>query len=309
MNLVLQGMLLLCPVTVVSLQDPPVTTEDSGRTAAPPVFRNRVRVKLDYHFDEENENLRMRHPNTPLRQDLPPFQDGSNEFRFDADYYFRPPPPRIESPLPMTLGTSFGPTNVTITSSFSTTVQQIFINGGGPRVDPPPPTKLIDSAASKSSLFGGADDPGEEDESDRTLSYGPTLTVPILQDASEWSAFSWLPQHSSLSVYARILFGTFEVFDVDIDMKQYSLGPKLSIPVLGEPSDTFSASVSISAGPAWLRTDVGDAVGVDTAVGLQTQVLLSDRWAFIVGIEVEAFFTDDFFSWGILPVIGLSLGL
>lgn len=299
--------LILAVVLSAQSSDLEHKKQEGGHEAPPPTFRNRVRVRLEYHFDEENENLWMRHPNTPLQQDLPPFPNGSNEFEFDADYYFKPPPARVESPLPLSLGSSFGPTSVTISSKFSRTVEQIFIVGGGPRIDPPPPTKLIPGESK--SIFGEADDSDERDETDRTFSYGPTLTVPLLQDASEWAPLAWLPEHSGLAVYARVLFGSFEVFDVDIDMTQYSIGPRLTIPILGVPSDTFSMAVAISAGPAWLKTDVGDAVGVDTGFGVQSQIFLSGQWAFIAGVEVEAFFTDDFFSWGFLPVLGLSFGL
>jgi hypothetical protein len=72
-------------------------------------------------------------------------------------------------------------------------------------------------------------------------------------------------------------------------------------------SGGFSLGAYVSAGPAWLRTDIGDATGVDSGIGLRGEYSVSAGVALVGALELDAFFSDDFFSWGPVANAGFVL--
>lgn len=277
-----------------------------------PPLRNSVKVKLQYHYDEENEFQHLRHPGTPFRLPSLGSQEGQNEFAFDADYYFKEPKRAGPS---VTFSMSFGAPEVTIGAPFSGRVRHLIETyiSGDPREDPTPPTEtrtaLPTSVASTSAtsrsggLFGVG---GDVEDSDRPLMYGPTMHLLLKENLSDWHATAWAPKHTALLLYARALLGSMEIFDTDVDMQLFSVGPRLVIPLLGR-SEGVRIGATLSGGPAWLRTDVGDAYGLELAGGIQTSVGVTTSVAFTLGLEVAAFWTEGLFSWGPVPTLGFDV--
>src|SRR5262249_48119269 len=98
-------------------------------------------------------------------------------------------------PLSLSAAVSIPRISVTTTSGFSTTTVT-----GRPRSDP-----II---STKPALFGGGGGSGSETSSDAPVLYGPELDLVLAGDVARW-----MPEGTSLRLYARAQFGSFEVFD------------------------------------------------------------------------------------------------
>lgn len=195
------------------------------------------------------------------------------------------PPPSL--PLSLTAGVSIP--NVSVTAG------RKIIVGGRPRSDP---------IITKPALFGG----GGSDSvtsSDMPLLVGPDFDLVLDSDLPTSSGARWLPAQTSLHLYARALFGSFEVFDTPTSLQLYGLGPRLSVPLV--KSGPLEIALTVSAGPAFLHTGIGDAVGFDGGIGVRAEHFFTPAFSFLAAAEANLFFSETVTAFG--PVVNLGLNL
>lgn len=262
--------------------------------APPPVMENRLRLFIDETLDEDSPyretrqqwEARLEGPGWSYRQD--------HRRRFRQSPQLSPAPGSIP-PLPeLTLEGSLRQTSLVAQIGADT-----FLTGGSARVDP------TISKASTGGLFGGSGAPDEVEDSGSTPFVGPQLTYPVASDVTTWGPASWLPEGTSLHVYAKALFGSVEIFDTDIEMQLYSAGPLLLIPLYA--SDLFLLGASVSAGPAYLDTNVGNAVGFEGAAGLRLEIPVTGNFSFVTTGHLSLYASENVTSWG--PGINFGLTL
>lgn len=266
-------------VLVLALQDPP-----------PPVMENRIRVKVVEYVDEARTPSETRQA-WPAR-----IQAQGTELWYDHErHYYGRPAATLPAALPLQIGWVTAVRDHAIGVPFVED-SSILTVIGDLREDPDPtrPTR---------SLLSRPGSDGSLDDGDRGPMSGPELSVPLARDLSGWRPTAWLPAGTELQAYGRILMGGLEVFGVDSDLRLYSAGPRLLVPLGAAAWVKVGATASV--GPAWLETDFGEAWGIELGGGIRADVPLVGSVSFVALGEVALFATDDFLSWG--P--GLNLGL
>ena len=202
----------------------------------------------------------------------------------DRSPIFLPPPPAPV--LPLRLSGCIGAPRVTVTAS------RTQITTGNPRDDP---------IITKPALFGG----DGVSSSDAPFLYGPDLDLILASDLSGWTPTRWLPGGTSLHLYARALFGSFEVFDTRTDLQLYGVGPRLSVPLTRWGS--LELDLTVSAGPAFLHTGIGDAIGFDGGIGLRAEHFFTSAFSFLAAVEANLYFSENVTAFG--PVVNLGFNL
>ncbi len=275
----------------------------------PPRMVNRVFVEMHRYLDVPSEHPRSRqlYP-LVVQEDFGPFR---NEFQYDSHHYYPYPRSREETPpdlrisvnfnlgvMSLSIGTDFIEGPVETTTTVVTTIE------GDVREDPPEPP-----GPTKSKGFSDFGDPGASDARDsaRPRLQGPSLSLPVHSDVTEWGFLNWLPAGTSLELQARALFGTVDVLGVSSDAAFYSVAPRLFLPVFSLERPAAVAGVAVSAGPCWLRTDVGRAAGVEGAVGLHARCFVTGSLSVNVGLDLNAFASESVFAWGFLPALGINV--
>lgn len=197
----------------------------------------------------------------------------------------REPPPSL--PLSLTGGVSM--------PTLSVTAGRKLIIGGRPRNDP---------IITKPALFGGA---GSDTvtSSDMPLLVGPDFDLLVDTDLSAWSPARWLPAKTSLHFYARAMFGSFEVFDTPTSLQLYGIGPRLSVPLA--KSDALELALTVSAGPAFLHTGIGDAVGFDGGIGVRLEHFFTPAFSFLAAAEANLYFSETVTAFGPMFNLGFNL--
>jgi hypothetical protein len=114
-----------------------------------------------------------------------------------------------------------------------------------------------------------------------------------------------MPAGSSLALYGHVLVGEMEVYGAAVDVELFGLGLGLTVPLLSE--EPFGAALLFGAGPGFLRTDLGDTVGVQTSAGIQGTLGLTRGLALVSVLEVVGFFATDARAWGPALSMGLSI--
>jgi hypothetical protein len=113
------------------------------------------------------------------------------------------------------------------------------------------------------------------------------------------------PRETSLHLYARALFGSFEVFDTPTSLQMYGVGPRLR-----------SRSRNRFAGvrPDGLRgprvspyRDIGDAVGFDGGIGLRVEHFFTPAFSFLAAAEANLYFSETVTVFGPLVNLGFNL--
>ena len=201
--------------------------------------------------------------------------------------FLRREPPPSSLPLSLTAGVSL--------PSFSVTAGRKTIVGGRPRNDP---------IITKPALFGG----GGSDtvtSSDLPLLYGPDFDLIVDSDLSTWHPTRWMPAQTALHFYARALFGSFEVFDTPSSLQLYGIGPRLSVPLAR--SDSLELALTVSAGPAFLHTGIGDAVGFDGGIGIRLEHFFTPAFSFLAAAEANLYFSETVTAFG--PIFNLGFNL
>jgi hypothetical protein len=205
---------------------------------------------------------------------------------------FVPPP---EPPLPLTVSGVLGSPQISIGDGGATLI------GGNPRRDP----GSSGTRTAKAAIFsGGSSDSGSSD-TDSPFLYGTDLDYVVAPDVTGWSPLRWLPEETSFHLYGRALFGSLEIFDVSTDIQLYGVGPRLGVPIAR--GDGVRLEGTISAGPAFLHTGIGDAVGFDGGVGLSFSLILSRGLSLIAEIEANLYLSDHVTAFG--PVLNLGFNL
>jgi len=194
-------------------------------------------------------------------------------------------PPSL--PLSLTAGLSL--------PTFSVTTGRNTILTGRPRNDP---------IITKPALFGGGGS-GTVTSSDLPLLYGPDFDLIVDGDLSTWNPTRWIPVQTSLHIYARALFGSFEVFDTPASLQLYSIGPRLSVPLAG--SNSLQLAVTVSAGPAFLHTGIGDAVGFDGAIGVRLEHFFTPAFSFLAAAEANLYFSETVTAFGPMFNLGFNV--
>lgn len=164
---------------------------------------------------------------------------------------------------------------------------------GFPRSDPP---------VTKSGLSEGSS--GELD-SDHPLLCGPSLDLLLSGSVGAWPPAQWLPESTALHLYARALFGRFEVYDVESGVEHYSVGLRLAVPLL--EFSPFMVRAEVSSGPGFMRTDIGDAVGLESGAGVQSVFSLFGGVSLGLSVNISLFVSEDLFSWGPGAHVGFDI--
>jgi hypothetical protein len=253
-------------------------------------MKNELRVRVVEHIPEEHVHPRTRQ-REPYRYEGP-----GTLFQYDHERIFQEPirldPPR--RPLPFDVKIVGDIVDVEIKPPL---VEWTVV--GNP---PNPPVVTSTRTRDRSRLSAMSDgDAGDGDA--RAPLVGPELVYPLSMDLSEASGFSWLPGGSRLSVFGRACFGAIEVYGVESDMVLISAGPQLLLPFVSTREFVFGAS--LSAGPAWLETDIGSALGFQGLGALRGEVPLSGGLSFVAMAEAGYYASENVRVWG--P--GFSLGL
>ena len=172
--------------------------------------------------------------------------------------------------------------------------------GGVPRRDP-----IIGTKTFKAGLFGGGASDSPSDGNDAPFLYGTDLDYVASSDVTGWGPASWLPEKTSFHLFGRALFGSLEIADLTTNLQLYSLGPRLAIPIVH--GSALDLDFTISAGPAYLHTGVGDAVGFDGGVGLRFSQFFTRAFSFIAELEANYFRSSNVAAYG--PVVNLGFNL
>jgi hypothetical protein len=174
-------------------------------------------------------------------------------------------------------------------------IQSGTITPGRPRRDP--------IVRTKTGLFGGSD--STSDGRDTPYLIGTDLDYVAVPDVTGWNPASWLPEQTSVHLYARALFGSLEIADLTTDLQLYSVGPRLGVPIARWGS--LDLDCTISAGPGYLHTGVGDAIGFDGGIGLRVSRFFTRSLSFIAELEANYFRGGNVTAFG--PVVNLGFNL
>lgn len=200
--------------------------------------------------------------------------------------FLRREPPRV---VPLRLTGAIDLPTISVTTS------RPRLGTGRPRNDP---------IITKPAIFSGGGS-GSVTSSDAPLLYGPDFDLILDSDLSAWHPTRWLPGETSLHLYARALFGSFEVFDTPTSLQMYGLGPRLSFPLA--KTGSWELDLTVSAGPAFLHTGIGDAIGFDGGIGLRAEHFFTSALSFLAAIEANLYFSETVTSFGPLVNVGFNL--
>ncbi len=174
----------------------------------------------------------------------------------------------------------------------------------GPEPDPGPGGVVL--ATFGDAFSDGGDSGGSSSlETDSPVLVGPQLELELTRDAARWDFASWLPSSTSLHLYVQALFGEMNLLGERSDVELYTVGLRVGVP-LWTPTD-FAFGAYLSAGPGWMLTDLGDAIGFDGAAGLRADYRLVGNLFLVAGLEANAFVSDDFYGWGPALHFGFNL--
>ncbi len=312
---------VLCGVTLAQdTATPPPEQRQQAPTPSTQPNRNRVELNLDYHYSQQDPIQEKRQGPTDLGDPL-------NAFSYRGRFTYEPADEA--RPSPFFAGVAAQASNISISSDFSSKTQSIVT--GNIRNDPTSttstkptstrslPTSLAsnDGASNRAAKafssgngtpsFLGGGGSGSVSDSDHPLMYGPSLDFPVKNDATEWDPVGILPEGTSLHLYATAMYGNVTLFDTNASMQLYSVGPRLLMPLVGTEDSFFHLNLSLSVGPGYMTSDLGTATGVSTGGGLVTTYSFYKNMTLVLGLEVNAFFSKGFFTWGPTPVIGFNV--
>jgi len=173
--------------------------------------------------------------------------------------------------------------------------------GGNVRQDP----IIGGTKSTKSGVFGGGGSDSRSDGVDAPFLYGSDLDYIAVPDLTVYAPTAWLPEESSFHLYGRALFGSLQIADLRTDLQLYGIGPRLGVPVVRWGG--LELDCSLSAGPAFLHTGVGDAVGFDGGIGLRVSQFFTRALSFVAELEANYFQSGNVRAFG--PVVNLGFNL
>lgn len=274
--------------------------QESGSIRDDPPAAKRVSTKINVFIAEEfaeeweHENYQQAFPVVHSVRHDGPQGCSTGRISYFTCCRFRPeePQPRLQPPASPDLTTLFGGD---LSWRRIDVAGKLFpVTTGLPRSDPP---------VTKSGLSEGYS--GGSRDSDRPLLCGPSIDFLLSRDIRAWEPLGWLPDSTALRLYARVLFGRFEVYDVDSSLEQYSVGLRLTVPLL--EMSPFSLGAEVSSGPGFMRTDIGDAVGLESGVGIQALSAIFGGISLRCTAGVSLFVSEDFYSWGPGAHVGFDI--
>jgi hypothetical protein len=159
--------------------------------------------------------------------------------------------------------------------------------------------------ASKSGVFGAGGSDSPSDGKDVPFLYGTDLDYVAVPDLTLYGPTAWLPSETSFHLYGRALFGSLEIADLRTDLQLYGIGPRLGLPLARWGA--LELDGTLSAGPAFLHTGVGDAVGFDGGIGLRISQFFTSSFSFIAELEANYFQSANVRAYG--PVVNLGFNL
>jgi hypothetical protein len=96
-----------------------------------------------------------------------------------------------------------------------------------------------------------------------------------------------------------------ELFDEEADVELYGVGARVELPIV--EWGRLRLAGLVSAGPAILDTDMGEAVGFNGAVGLKLEQGLVGDLSLSVAAEYEVFIADETTASGPALLLGLNV--
>ena len=159
--------------------------------------------------------------------------------------------------------------------------------------------------STKAGVFGSGGSASSSDGVDTPFLYGSDLDYVAVPDVTGWSPLSWLPEGTSLRLFARLLFGPLTIADIDTDLQLYGVGPRLGIPLARWGS--LELEGTLSAGPAYLHTGIGDALGFDGGIGLRVSQFFTRSFSFMAEIEANYFRSSNVAAYGPVLTVGFNL--
>ncbi len=255
----------------------------------PPPAENKVNIVVTERFQGGVEETRRRQ-SAPVLLRTP-----AGAVSLDSQCLWTPEDRSPEPPDPRL----FGP--LTVTAGATRMRMDVSRGGGGPATDPADPPVYTRTLPRRTGLPRLLGKPGGPIASAAPALYGPDLDLELGPDAVEW-----LPQPLALHVYARTLAGEIDILGIEGDMQLHSAGIRLSRPLLSH--EEFSLAAHASAGPGWLRSDIGDATGLDFAAGAQAGYRLSPGLSLLASLDAQGFASDGIFGWGPAFHLGLNFG-
>lgn len=179
--------------------------------------------------------------------------------------------------------------------------------GGVPPLPAPPnPTKAIDSRT-KSSLLGAEGDDDPLDASDSPVLVGPAISMPLFEDTSRWVGLAWLPSGSRLDLYGHVLAGDMRILDQSVDVRLFSGGPRLGLPLVRGAEIPWEIDGTLALGPAFLQTDLGEAIGLSVTAGVSSRIHLAAGLALVASLDYEGFLASDVRAHGPSANLGVVL--
>jgi hypothetical protein len=282
-------------------QNPP--PEDPQKKQAPSDWHNDFHLRLK-EFSNQPYMLPY------LRVDPPAvFRDQGNLFIIDRETWFAMPQedPKPATPVILSVRVSslrfdalggsgianrIDPTGSQVPPHIPHTPPP---GGGDPQ--PTPPSKPLFSSSSGSTGVSDSDTP---------LMSGPELDMTVIDNLDQWKPLRWLPEASSLDLYARIQFGTLQLFGRRTSLQMYSMGPRLALPL--HRSESFELNASAFAGAGFVRTGIGDALGFDGGLGLSAEQKLGAGVSLYGSVEAELFASKGTSAFGPAFNIGINVG-
>ncbi len=267
-----------------------ISLEAPAQTTPPTRARNEVRILYTDYFRRDQAHRHYAQP-APVRLSTP---SGPVTFHSRCVWIqeeplppWHPPVEAVEPPIDTPRFTLVGKV-----MRFEFPDPHRFPGDPGVPYEEPLPTKPDFLEAGD-----GSDTP---DDTDTTALYGPDLDLAASHDLADW-----IPEFLTVSLFGRALFGEAEICGAETDMAFYAAGLRLAARLF-EAGD-FRLDTYAAAGPGWLRTELGDASGIDTALGLRADWNLTESLGLSGGVEFNGFFSDDLLGHGIAVTVGPHL--
>ncbi|MBI3854798.1 MAG: hypothetical protein HY293_03810 [Planctomycetes bacterium] len=286
-------------------QDPGLPAEDPrNRPVQRPTFTNRVNVQIEQYVDRPNPILEMRtNPDVFI-------QDNGNDVQVGGLTRFRMPDrdPETRAPFIPSIRISMLRFSAQGGLGIANRVDPITVPPPvvPPPPPPPPPPPDPDPPPPSKPLFSSSSGSTGVSDSDTPLMTGPEIDVPLMDSLDQWRALRWLPEGSAFHLFGRIQFGTLQLFGRSTSLEMYVLGGRVTLPF--HRTDTFELNASVSAGPGFVRTRIGDATGFDGSLGANAEQKLGAGVSLYASIDAELFLTKGTSAFGPAFNLGLNVG-
>ena len=73
------------------------------------------------------------------------------------------------------------------------------------------------------------------------------------------------------------------------------------------PTGTAVPDAQLTVGPGFLRTDIGEAVGIDVGAWVESEIPLTGNLSLMAGLGVNGFFAENVQMWGPALTLGINV--